>query len=66
MGPTRVLLADDHTIVRQGLAGILRAYQEFEVVAEAADGREAFEKALEASPSSCASARRPWTTTARG
>jgi DNA-binding NarL/FixJ family response regulator len=47
---TRVLLADDHTIVRQGLAGILRAYEEFEVVAEAADGSEACEKALKTKP----------------
>jgi len=50
MGRTRVLLADDHTIVRQGLAGILQSYDEFEVVAEAADGSEALEKALETKP----------------
>jgi DNA-binding NarL/FixJ family response regulator len=51
MARARVLLADDHTIVRQGLAGILRAYgEEFEVVAEAADGSEAFEKAVETRP----------------
>jgi DNA-binding NarL/FixJ family response regulator len=50
MERTRVLLADDHTMVRQGLAGILRDYEEFEVVAEAADGSEALEKALEAKP----------------
>ena len=50
MTRTRVLLADDHTIVRQGLASILRAYEELEVVAEAADGNEALEKALETKP----------------
>ena len=44
------MLADDHTIVRQGLAGLLRAYEEFEVVAEAADGSEALEKAFAVRP----------------
>jgi DNA-binding NarL/FixJ family response regulator len=38
---TRVLLADDHAVVRVGLAQILRAQPDFEVVAEVADGREA-------------------------
>lgn len=47
---TRVLLAEDHTIVRQGLVSILGASREFEVVAEAADGNEAVEKALAAKP----------------
>jgi DNA-binding NarL/FixJ family response regulator len=38
---TRVLLADDHAVVRVGLAQILRGQPDFEVVAEVADGREA-------------------------
>jgi DNA-binding NarL/FixJ family response regulator len=38
---TRVLLADDHAVVRVGLGQILRAQPDFEVVAEVADGREA-------------------------
>jgi DNA-binding NarL/FixJ family response regulator len=38
---TRVLLADDHAVVRVGLGQILRNQPDFEVVAEAADGREA-------------------------
>jgi DNA-binding NarL/FixJ family response regulator len=46
----RVLVADDHTIVRQGLVGILKASEEMEVVAEAAEGSEAVEKALETRP----------------
>ena len=46
----RVLLADDHTLVRQGLAGLLRGGPGFEVVAEAADGNEAIEKALATKP----------------
>jgi two-component system response regulator NreC len=46
----RVLVADDHTIVRQGLVGILKASEEVEVVAEASDGNEAVEKALKTKP----------------
>jgi DNA-binding NarL/FixJ family response regulator len=38
---TRVLLADDHAVVRVGLGQILRSQPDFEVVAEVADGREA-------------------------
>ena len=33
-GPIRVLLADDHTMFREGLAGILASYAGMEVVAE--------------------------------
>jgi len=46
----RVLVADDHTIVRQGLVGILKGSAEVEVVAEASDGNEAVEKALKTKP----------------
>lgn len=42
----RVLLADDHTIVRQGLRSMLEETGECSVVAEAADGAEAVEGAL--------------------
>lgn len=41
MGRVRILLADDHTIVRQGLRKLLEERPEWEVVAEAGDGREA-------------------------
>ncbi len=44
--PTRVLVADDHAVVRRGLALLLNREPDFEVVAEAADGAEAVEKAL--------------------
>lgn len=44
---TRVLLADDHEVVRHGLRSILDAQPDFEVVAEAADGEDAFQRALE-------------------
>lgn len=47
---TRVLLADDHTILRQGLLGILKASGEVEVVAEAGDGNEAVDKTLATRP----------------
>jgi DNA-binding NarL/FixJ family response regulator len=42
---TRVLLADDHEIVRSGLRAVLEDEADIEVVAEAADGVEALEKA---------------------
>jgi DNA-binding NarL/FixJ family response regulator len=44
--PTRVLLADDHAVVRHGLRLILDAEPDFDVVAEAGDGAEAVELAL--------------------
>jgi DNA-binding NarL/FixJ family response regulator len=45
---TRVLLADDHEVVRSGLRSVLEQEADIEVVAEAADGSEAVEKALAA------------------
>jgi DNA-binding NarL/FixJ family response regulator len=46
----RVVLGDDHTIVRQGIRKILEERNEWEVVAEAGDGREAVKKVLEHEP----------------
>jgi DNA-binding NarL/FixJ family response regulator len=46
----RVLLADDHSIVRDGLRRIVEDSGEMTVVAEAADGREALRQAAEARP----------------
>jgi DNA-binding NarL/FixJ family response regulator len=43
---TRILLADDHTVVRGGLKLVLDAQPDLEVVAEAGDGAEAVERAL--------------------
>jgi len=43
---TRILVADDHPIVRSGLKKVLDAQPDLEVVAEAADGAEAVKKAL--------------------
>ncbi|HEY7560643.1 MAG TPA: response regulator transcription factor [Gaiellaceae bacterium] len=44
---TRILIADDHGIVRSGLKKVLDARPDLEVVAEAEDGAEAVDKALE-------------------
>jgi len=41
MRPIRVLLAEDHTLVRAGFQAILRDLADIEVIAEAGDGREA-------------------------
>jgi DNA-binding NarL/FixJ family response regulator len=41
---TKVLIADDHALVREGIAAFLKLSDEFEVVAEASDGLEAIEK----------------------
>jgi two-component system, NarL family, response regulator NreC len=45
MGLVRILIADDHAIIRSGLRALLVHEPGFEVVAEAADGREAVELA---------------------
>ena len=47
---TRILIADDHDVVRSGLRTILEAQPNWEVVAEAADGKEAILKAIETKP----------------
>jgi DNA-binding NarL/FixJ family response regulator len=44
---TRILLADDHVVVRRGLRFVLDAEPDLEVVAEAGDGAEAITKGLE-------------------
>lgn len=46
----RILLADDHVLVRQGLRRVLETRPEFEVVAEAGDGNEAISIAKSAAP----------------
>jgi len=49
-GPIRVLLADDHTMFREGLAGILASYGGMEVIAEVPNDGEALRLAGELSP----------------
>jgi CheY-like chemotaxis protein len=48
--PLRVLLADDHEIVRQGLASLLSEEDTIEIVGEAANGREAVDLADQLRP----------------
>jgi DNA-binding NarL/FixJ family response regulator len=46
----RILIADDHTVVRAGLRTLLESRSGWEVCAEAADGREAVDKAAKHKP----------------
>ena len=46
-GPIRVLIADDHPVVRRGLTACLSQLKQVMIVGEAADGREALRKAKE-------------------
>ena len=46
----RILIADDHTLMRQGLRHILEGHDDFEVVAEASSGIEAVEAARKFKP----------------
>jgi DNA-binding NarL/FixJ family response regulator len=50
--PTRILIADDHDIVRQGICAIIARHHGLEVCGEAADGREAIAKARDLNPTS--------------
>ena len=47
---TRILLVDDHPIVRDGLAAVLLTQPDFDVVGEASDGEEALAKIAELTP----------------
>jgi DNA-binding NarL/FixJ family response regulator len=47
---TRILIADDHDVVRAGLRVILESHEGWEVVAEAADGKDAIAKAVDSKP----------------
>ncbi len=50
MAPIRVLIADDHALLREGLRRVLEFESEIEVVGEAADGLQAVERARELLP----------------
>jgi two-component system response regulator NreC len=50
MTPIRVLVADDHTIIRSGLRLLLEREPGFQVVAEASDGRQAVDLAEKERP----------------
>ncbi|PQD95061.1 DNA-binding response regulator [Pradoshia eiseniae] len=46
----KIVIADDHPVVRKGLSLLLSSQDEFEVIGEASNGEEAIAKALELSP----------------
>ena len=46
----RILVADDHSLVRRGLVNLLKYQKDFSVVGEACNGKEAVEKAVELAP----------------
>ena len=50
MAEIKLLLADDHEIVREGLRALLQAYRDCEIVGEAADGRQAVALVKELKP----------------
>jgi len=50
MSALRILVADDHEVVRRGLCDLLKSHAGWEVCAEAADGREAVDKAQQLKP----------------
>jgi DNA-binding NarL/FixJ family response regulator len=50
MSRIRVLLADDHTVVRAGLRALFDSHPDMDVVAEAADGERAVRRAVELQP----------------
>lgn len=50
METIKVIIADDHTLLRAGIKQLLQNFKEIEVVAEAANGREAYNKVRELHP----------------
>ena len=48
--PIRILLVDDHVMVRQGVRDLLDSYPNIEVVGEAGDGEEGFQQAAKLQP----------------
>jgi DNA-binding NarL/FixJ family response regulator len=50
MAPVRILLGDDHTVVRQGLCKILEEQPAWHVVGQASDGRDAVQQTLALQP----------------
>ncbi len=50
MGKIRILLVDDHTVMRDGIRALLSLHSDLEIAGEASEGKEAIEKAQELMP----------------
>ena len=50
MSKIKILIADDHALVREGISALIRCYDTIEVVGEASNGKEAVEKTLRLDP----------------
>ena len=50
MSSVRILIADDHEVVRRGVRALLSSRKEWEVCGEAVDGKDAVDKAKELNP----------------
>jgi len=50
MKPLRILIADDHEVVRHGVRALLQSHEGWEICGEAVDGRDAVEKASRLKP----------------
>lgn len=50
MQKIKILIADDHALVREGISALIRCYDTIEVVGEASNGKEAVEKTLRLDP----------------
>lgn len=50
MSKTRVLIADDHALMREGIIAFLKFYDDIEIVGEASNGLEAIERAMKLKP----------------
>ena len=48
--PIKIMIADDHALLRQGIRNVLELEEDFEVIGEAGDGVEALEKIAELTP----------------
>lgn len=50
VAPIRVMLVDDHAVMRSGLSAFLMAFDDLELVGEASDGQEAVQRCLDLEP----------------
>ncbi len=50
MPKIKILIADDHALVREGIRALLNIHEEIEILGEASDGKEAVEKAAQLKP----------------